>query len=364
MAVRVRSTALLAAILAAVVASISAGMTAATQAGHSAPAARPVSRLTLAARAVRAAPLCGSMAGRTPHITKVLWIFMENRSYGQGPGEIPGSASDPYIRRTLIGHCGSTSDYHAVTHPSYPNYLAATSGSTQHARTDQLGYYDVANVFGQANPSWRSYEEFMPAGCDHAGQTGSRASGHFYVGRHNPAASYSKLPVGAPSRGDCRKNDEALGNTASGPLARDVRSGHLPRFGFITPGLCDDMHALPAGDPGCPNQIAAGDAWLAKWIPVIAAGPDYASGRLVIDITWDEGSGGTAGANCVVSAAANCRVPDIVISPYTRHVVSGTDFSHYSLLKMTERLLGLRYLGAAAHRSTNDLCVPFGLCPR
>jgi len=289
---------------------------------------------------------------------------MENHSYGHGPGEIPGSRSDPYIRNTLIGHCGSTSDYHAVTHASYPNYLAATSGYTQAFTSGGLRYYDVANIFGQADPSWRSYEEYMPTGCDHTDQTGSPADGDFYVGRHNPAASFSKLPVGAPRAGDCRKYDETLGTTASGPLVRDVRSGQLPRFGFITPGLCDDMHLLPPGDPGCPDPVAAGDAWLAKWVPVITAGPDYTAGRLVIDVTWDEGSGGTIGANCVVSSAVNCIVPDIVISPYTRHVVSGIDFSHYSLLKMTETLLRLPYLGAAAYRSTNNLCVPFGLCPR
>ena len=52
-----------------------------------------------------------------------------------------------------------------------------------------------------------------------------------------------------------------------------------------------------------------------------------------------------------------------MISPYTTHVVSGTDFSHYSLLKTTEDLLGLPLLGHAADASTNDMCAPFGLCP-
>ena len=123
------------------------------------------------------------------------------------------------------------------------------------------------------------------------------------------------------------------------------------------------MHQLPAGVAGCPNPIAAGDAWLATWIPIITAGPDYADGHLAIDITWDEGSGGSYGADCLTSAAPNCLVPDIVLSPYTRHVVSATDFSHYSLLKMTETLLHVPYLGAAGRPGTNDLCVPFGLCP-
>jgi len=312
--------------------------------------------------AAKAAALCGSLAGRTPHITKVLWIFMENRSYGNKTSEIPGSPADPYIRRTLIGHCGSTSDYHAVTHPSYPNYLAATSGSTHGVGADSLRYLKVKNIFGQVDPSWRSYEEFMPVGCDHVAQTGSPPADRYYVGRHNPAASYSSLPVGAPTAGDCRKYDEPMGGTTAGALAHDVRTGKLPRFSFVTPGLCDDMH-LAADCEQSAVAIADGDAWLAKWIPVITAGPDYTSGHLVIDITWDEGAGGSNGADCVTSDAANCIVPDIVLSPYTRHVVSGTDFSHYSLLKMTESLLHLRYLGGAARASTNNLCHPFGLCP-
>jgi phosphatidylinositol-3-phosphatase len=307
--------------------------------------------------------LCGWLAGQQPHVSKVLWIFMENESYGLKPDQIPGSRSDPYIRGTLIGQCGSTSDYHAVTHPSYPNYLAATSGSTQGVVVSGLRYFRGPNIFGQVDPSWRSYQEFMPVNCDHVAQTGNPVTKHYYVGRHNPAASYASLPVGAPKAGDCRKYDEPLGTTTAGPLVHDIRGGTLPRFGFITPGLCDDMHLLPPGVAGCPNPIAAGDAWLAKWIPIITGGPDYAHGRLVIDITWDEGSGGTFGARCLTSAAPNCIVPDIVISPYTRHVVSAADFSHYSLLKMTERLLHVPYLGAAAKPGTKNLCGPFGLCP-
>jgi hypothetical protein len=306
-------------------------------------------------------PLCGTMAGSTPHITKVLWIFMENQSYGTGAKQIPGNPSAPYIDNTLVGQCGSTSDYHAATHPSYPNYLAATSGSTQGTTGDTLGYFSVPSIFSQVDPSWRSYEEFMPVGCDHYFQTGNSTTHQYYVGKHNPAASYSALPVGAPTAGDCPQYDEPLGTTTSGPLVQDVTAGTLPKFSFVTPGLCDDMHLVPAGDTSCPNPVASGDAWLSQWIPILTSGPDYTSGHLVIDVAWDEGSGGTAGEDCVTSNTQDCIVPNIVISPYTKHVVTGTDFSHYSLLKMTETLLGLPYLGAAA--GANDLCVPFGLCP-
>ena len=309
-----------------------------------------------------AAPLCGSMAGAAPQITKVLWIFMENRSYGTGASQIPGDKSASYIDGTLLPQCGSTSDYHGVSHPSYPNYLAATSGSTQGATSDHLGFYSTASIFSQVDPSWRSYEEFMPAACDHIAMTGSAATG-YYVGRHNPADSYSSLPVGAPTAGDCPKLDEALGTTTSGALQQDVANGTLPEFSFVTPGLCDDMHNFPAGVAGCADDVKGGDSWLAKWIPILTSGPDYTSGHLLIDIAWDEGGGGTDGADCVTASTADCIVPNIVISPYTTHVVSGTDFSHYSLLKTTEDLLGLPLLGHAADATTNDMCAPFGLCP-
>lgn len=309
-------------------------------------------------------PLCGSLAGITPHITKVLWIFMENQSYGTGAKQIPGNPAAPYIANTLISQCGSTSNFHAVTHPSYPNYLAATSGSTQGSTSDHLGYFGGPSIFSEADPSWRSYEEFMPTGCDHIWQTGDSATHQYYAAKHNPAASYSALPVGAPTTGDCPRFDEPLGTTTSGSLVQDVTAGTLPAFSFVTPGFCDDMHLVPAGDTSCPNPVATGDAWLSQWIPIITSGPDYTSGHLVVDVAWDEGNGGTAGENCVTSNTPDCIVPNIVISPYTQHVISGTDFSHYSLLKMTETLLGLPYLGGAADAGTNDLCVPFGLCPQ
>src|SRR5208283_1750278 len=133
-----------------------------------------------------------------------------------------------YIDNTLTAQCGSTSNYDGVTHPSYPNYLAATSGSTQGLTSDTLGYFNVPNIFGQVDPSWRSYEEFIPANCSHVVQSGTSLASGYYVGRHNPAASYSSLPVGAPAAGDCSAYDEPLGTTTSGALLTDVRAGTLP----------------------------------------------------------------------------------------------------------------------------------------
>ena len=55
----------------------------------------------------------------------MIWIWLENHSYRQ----IIGSSSAPYIN-SLARACGLATNYKAVTHPSLPNYIAATSGET------------------------------------------------------------------------------------------------------------------------------------------------------------------------------------------------------------------------------------------
>ena len=54
----------------------------------------------------------------------VILIVMENHGFDQVAGH------SPYLN-ALARRCGLAADYHAVTHPSLPNYLALTSGSTQ-----------------------------------------------------------------------------------------------------------------------------------------------------------------------------------------------------------------------------------------
>jgi hypothetical protein len=313
-------------------------------------------------RATADPALCGWLLGQPSQVTKVMWIVMENHSYGPGSAQVPGAPGAAYIRGTIDAQCGSAANYHALAHPSYPNYVGATSGSTHGWLLDKLTYFAGPSIFSQVDPSWRSYQEFMPVGCDHTFQTGGPSPPQYYVGRHNPAAAYSDLPVGAPSAGDCPAYDEPLGTTTSGAFVTDIANGTLPSFALVTPGLCDDMHLLPTGVTGCPDPVAGGDAWLATWLPLVTAGPDYQSGHLVVDVMWDEGSSGTNGSDCVTASTRDCIVPDYVISPYTPHVVSATRFSHYSLLRTTEHLLGLPYLGAAGDPSTTDMCGDFGLC--
>ncbi|MGE5435508.1 MAG: phosphoesterase, partial [Candidatus Doudnabacteria bacterium] len=56
----------------------------------------------------------------------VVWIVFENKQYSQ----IIGSPNAPYINK-VANQCGLATNFYAEAHPSLPNYIAMTSGSTQ-----------------------------------------------------------------------------------------------------------------------------------------------------------------------------------------------------------------------------------------
>ncbi|HYM66840.1 MAG TPA: alkaline phosphatase family protein, partial [Patescibacteria group bacterium] len=85
---------------------------------------------------------------------------MENRSYSQLIG-------DPYIAN-LAGQYGLATNYHGVSHPSLPNYLALTSGSTWGIADDgyhQLPAGGLGSQLTAAGIDWRAYMEGMTNGC-------------------------------------------------------------------------------------------------------------------------------------------------------------------------------------------------------
>ena len=233
-----------------------------------------------------------------------------------------GSSSAPYFT-SLAADCGLATDYHAITHPSLPNYLAATGGSTFGITDDgspSSHPVSSSSIFAQVSASgrsWRSYEESMPSAC-------SLSSSGTYAVKHNPAAYFTGI------RTDCAASDVPLGTTSAGALATDLDSGSLPAFSFVTPDLCNDMHDC---------SVATGDAWLRSWMRPILSSDAYAAGGTAVVVTFDEDD--SSGSNLVSTIVV---APSV--HPGTR---DGTAFNHYSLLRTTEEMLGLpTSLGAAA----------------
>lgn len=175
---------------------------------------------------------CGYRVAK-PSYDHVMWIFMENESFAS----IIGAPDAPYAS-AVARRCGLATNYYAVGHPSLPNYLAVTGGTTAGVTDDgkpSAHLLSGASIFSQvdnAHLSWRSYAESMPRPCD-------TVTAGSYAARHNPAVYYTSLrPV-------CARDDIAMGTVKTGALHEALYSGTFANFVFVTPNICDDAHSCP-----------------------------------------------------------------------------------------------------------------------
>ena len=276
------------------------------------------------ATSVGTAPVATTVSTRP---TKVLVVAFENR------GMSAALRLMPFLASQSRGYA-KASNYHAVTHPSLPNYLILAGGST-FGVTDSKGpashRLSGSSVFGQAIAQGRTaktYAEGMTRNCQ------QNNVGRYAV-RHNPWTYFAS----PRERSLCLKYDVPAGTRTLGALHRDVVAGQLPTFSMLIPDLCHDAHDC---------RLATADAWLKPWLQQIEAGPDFRAGRLAIVVTFDE-DGGLSG-NLVLTA---------VMHPTRRGVVVTRRLDHYSLSAAASRLVGAAPLRRAA--GTPNFLAAFGL---
>jgi phosphatidylinositol-3-phosphatase len=262
----------------------------------------------------------------------VVVIVMENEE----AHDVLGSSDAPYLNSLARRYAVATDSY-AIRHPSLPNYLALTSGSTQAITSDctdcHVAGRNLVDQLEAAHLSWKGYMEDIPRPCSQVAGAGN------YAKKHDPFMYYDDI-VRSPSR--CR------GVVGFGALASDLRRGTLPAFSFISPNLCHDMH-----DCG----VATGDRFLSGLVPQLLheLGPH---GFLVV--TWDEGS---SDAGCCVDAHGG-RIATIVAGPGVRRGARSTSaVDHYGVLRTVENALGLPPLGGAAARRSGTLNALFTRAP-
>jgi hypothetical protein len=263
----------------------------------------------------------------------VVTIVMENKEYG----DVIGSSDAPYINRLARRYGLATASY-GVRHPSLPDYLALTSGSTHGIESDCTDcHVDARNIVDQleaARLTWKAYMEDLPRPCF----GGAGAGG--YARKHDPFMYYDDV-VGDPAR--CRRVVPLT------RLGRDLRRGRLPRYAFISPNLCNDMHDCP---------VATGDRFLAHLVPTLlrAVGPE---GYVIL--TWDEG---TSDRGCCAGSNGG-RIATVVAGRLVRRGARRrAPVDHYGVLRTVEDTLRLRHLGAARDRRHGALTSLFRRLPR
>ena len=280
-------------------------------------------------------PLAVGPPARLPAQSRshVVEIVMENAEYD----EVIHSPAAPYINGLARRYGLATAGY-AITHPSLPNYIALTSGGTGGLESDctscSVNAVNLVDQLETAGISWKAYLEDMPQPCF----GGATSAG--YAKKHNPFAYYPDV-AGNPAR--------CAHLVGFGALARNLRTGHLPTYAWISPNLCDDGH-------DCALHTA--DKFLATMVPALLheLGP-----RGLLILTWDEG---TTDRGCC-GAARGGRVATIVAGPDVR--AGGREsrpLDHYGTLGTVERALGLPLLAGAAAPGAGNLDPLFIHAPR
>lgn len=285
----------------------------------------PLAPIGHSSNAVQVAATAASLprtASGVPRFSHIYLIVMENREYGA----IVGNSKAPYINSLIAGY-GLATNYHAITHPSQPNYFALFAGRTFGIRDNRVHNITARNLTNQLRDkgrTWRVYAQNVPDGC----YKGKAALGGvdlvglpgWYVRKHEPAISFTNISR-HPLR--CARITQL---SSFSPTAAD--------FQLIIPNMSNDMHD---------GTISQGDAFLEAFVPRITADPAFAESLLLI--TWEEGTTNRGGGG---------RVATIVVSPEAKQGFrSSISHDHYSLLRTIQRAWGLGCLNHTC--GSNDL---------
>jgi phospholipase C len=271
-------------------------------------------------------------SSQVPNFSHVLIMIFENTEYSS----VAGSSAWPEFNQ-LAKQYALLTRFYAVTHPSLPNYIALTSGSTQGITSDcTTCFVNAVNLPDQVETSgrtWKAYLESMPSAC-RLGDAGN------YAQKHNPFVYYNDIRTNLAR---CQNHDVPLTQ-----LDSDLANHTLPDFAWITPDLCNDAHNCPA---------STADSFLAAQVSKILGSASFDQDSLLV-ILFDEGS--TNASCCGLSYSAGGNIAALLISSLVKPGFQDpTPYSHYSLLKTIEKGWNLPYLGYAADAATSLISAPW-----
>ena len=245
-------------------------------------------------------------SGSLPRFDKVMIVILENANYRD-------ALVQPFLGN-LAKSGALLSEFYAETHPSLPNYIALTAGTTGGVTSNgpvSLDLRHIGDLLEAKGKTWKVYAEAYPGLCFLGDRSGN------YVRKHVPFLSFKNIQKD-PSR--CAKIVDASA------LTSDAASGNLPDYSLYIPDERNDGHH---------TGPAFADRWLAKAFGPRLKNSAFMNGLLFV-ITFDE-----AEDNDPSNRVFTALIGDSVLSGS----VSKTAYNHYSLLRTIEDGFRLGTLG-------------------
>ena len=293
-----------------------------------APAAQP--------RTTTAEPDTGDepTAPTLPPIKHVFLIVLSNQPYSQSFG---GTASAPYLAKTLAGKGELISNYYSVAGGSLANEIALISGQGPTQQTlancpvfqeitpatvddtgqvigDGCGYPEGVITIGDqlkgARLTYRAYLETRVASDDPQTERCRPLPGSAPGGPDQPYAAWRNpfLYFAATDKAACSQANVPLSQ-----LDKDLKSkSDTPALSYIVPDLCDSGAGAPC-EPNGASGMPAADAFLKSVVPKIEKSPAYLSGGMIA-ITFDQAPQTAAGADSS-SCCSQPAYPNVTATP-------------------------------------------------
>lgn len=244
---------------------------------------------------------------------QVLIIILENQ-------DAVDVLKDPYME-ALSRRGASLTNYHGIGHPSYPNYLALTGGSTfgvTNNAQQELDVTSIADLLEAKGLDWAQFAE------DYPGSATTCFTGDYrglYGRKHAPFLSYTPITRGAR----CGRH---LMNTSNVPLP-------LPNYSLFVPNMDNDGHD---------TSVAHSSHWLKGFLEPLLGRPELA--RTLVVATYDESKTGNSPIYAVFLG-----------SMIQAGKTDDTAYDHYSLLRTIEENFQLGTLGREDLKSSPILTI-------
>ena len=267
------------------------------------------------------APRLLAPASNVPAFDHVFVVMMENQN--ALPTEAPtgaghyilGNRAAPYLNQTVAVMGSTLGQMYATTHPSDPNDLALSGGSTFGWTTnpvvgsDMIDARHLGDQLDAAGLTWKGYAAGAYGGCDKTNH--NTEAGGYYLPDAEPFMLYRDV-VGNPQR--CAAHNQPL--TA---LATDLQSvDTTPALAWFAANDVNDME-----DGG----VAAGDRWLSQTLPAIFSSPAWTQQRSLLIISWAQSHDNAFGPDYPNHVATYVIGSQDTVKPGYTSPVRYTDFS-------------------------------------
>src|SRR5712692_873423 len=256
----------------------------------------------------------------------VFVIMMENTGFDS----LIGNPNAPWINSAASTN-GLATSYFGVTHPSQPNYIAATSGSTNGVANDSDTTIDVPNIVDQLEANRKTWKAYMQSYSLCATPLDHSCGNQLYERKHNPFISYQ----------DVQSNPARVAKIVDfSQFSTDLAKNTVPNYAWISPDQCHDMHgrASTPSDPCDFSQvqslIATGDAFLKSTVNQITNSQAWQNSNSAIFITWDESDfpfKDTSGC-CDANPGGGHVVTLVLLCENETARTSSVAYNHYSML--------------------------------